>query len=320
MAGTQFDLFEDLAQTTIQNWDRDTTESISQHNGLLREMKRRGKFVSKSGGNEMWLPVMLDENRTIQNYFPGGKINTTAGPTITNAKYPWSLKSQSVVAYGYELRVNMGRQQIIDLVQQRLKQADLTAANRIAIELYADGSITGSFAGLKGLISDNGMGTVGTINSSNYTNWQSKFLDVTIASLTPATIRRYFSQLELKLTFGAKQPNLIVATNDIYLTYEDAVVQQIRYMDEKQAEGSVTSIKHKNITVMHDVNVDFAETDQVAFFLNVEDMEVWQHPQAKMDPESKRIPYDQDSIVIPYFGQYGFGLSGRRYQGKFLTH
>jgi hypothetical protein len=67
----------------------------------------------------------------------------------------------SITASGRELRMNNGKEKIIDLMKARTKNAIRTAANNMSVDLYSSGSLTNQMGGLGLLIQTNGQGTVG---------------------------------------------------------------------------------------------------------------------------------------------------------------
>ncbi len=282
-------LFTDLVHATYAANDGKYVDNISLHQAALRELRRKGRVVDVDGGESIEKNPMLTENNTIENYVPGQPLNTNASPVVTKAKFPWGQKAMHVTMDGPTLKKNRGKNQLISLAKMKAEQASITAGNRLAIELYSDGSIFGSIMGLRTLFSADGMGVVGGIDAANYSNWKNQAARVPAGDILPAKIRRTFSSVIIRASVGTTRPDIALVTNDIYLNYQDSIVANIRYMDKDKADGSIDNLVHDGVSIIHDINADyFGEAGQTAFILNSRHIELFQHPQAKFKPRGFR--------------------------------
>ena len=59
-----------------------------------------------------------------------------ASDVLSAARYAWVQAAVHVTASGSELRMNAGKEQIIDLAEARLRNALATAANYMSLDLY----------------------------------------------------------------------------------------------------------------------------------------------------------------------------------------
>lgn len=316
-------LFRDLAHATISHWKKKPTDNITQHNALFRWMKENNGIKSDiDGGLDITEPVVLMENPTIQNYSGYQALNTGAAEVTQIAKFPWCQKAMHVSASGFELRVNKGKAMMYRLVDTKLEAANTTAANRMAIEIYSDGSIADGLQGLEVFITNDGTGTIGGIDSSLYSNWKNQFYSPGAAAsyLANDKVRGHFNTLYIDCTVGNEMPDLIVASNDVYTALEEAMQLQMRYpypyQSEKEANFGFQGLQYKKATVVHDANVSFATNAHRAYFLNTKYIYLYEHPDAKWDEEEARKPVNQDATVIPFYWQGGTAIKNRRLQGK----
>lgn len=312
--------FSELTAFTIRHQKRRITDNITAHNALYRAIKKRGNMKTDiSGGDEIVEAVILQENNSIQNFSGFQRLNVGEQENGSAVKFPWVQKWMSVVASGDELRKNRGQEGLIKLVNARIEAAEATAANRMNVELYGDGSVAESIGGLQLLIQDNGQGTVGGIDASLWSNWRNQFREMTgTGAWSKSTIRGEFNKLWIDTCFDMEKPDLILCTIDVYNAYEESVQDQFRIMDMKSAETGVETLYYKSAPVTHDVNANFAATDERAFFLNTKHLYLFEHPDARWEKEEARKPVDQDAVVIPFIWMGNMAIKSRRSQGVLI--
>jgi spore coat protein U-like protein len=112
----------------------------------------------------------------------------SAADVLTAAKYDWVQAAVHVTASGRELRMNSGRESLINLVRSRIEVARATAANNMSRDLYSDGALANQMNGLANIIQTNGQGTVGGIDSATYTWWRNKFKEMSGAGTYADTL------------------------------------------------------------------------------------------------------------------------------------
>lgn len=318
-------LFADLTHSTIDNWNKTPTDNIAQHNAFYNRLKERGNIKTISeGGLEFVEPVVLLENPTIQNYSGFQRLNTGSQEVTALARFGWSGKAMFVSASGQELRMNSGPQAMFSLVDTKLEAAMTTAENRMAIELYSDGTITDGITGLAAFIQQSGGGVVGGLDSTLYSNWRNQYHQIGApGTVAASTIRSHFNKLHIKCTVGSESPDLGIVSNDIYTALEESMQLQFQYpypyTDKKMANFGFSAIKYKNMDIVHDANVNFAENAERGYFINTKHFKMVQHSKAKWDKEEARKPVDGDSIAIPFFWMGATAIKSRRTQGIMFT-
>lgn len=152
--------FTEMVTTTLRHSGTEVADNVSEHNALLNIMKRKGKVKTYSGGYEIQEPLEYAENGTYQRYSGYEQLNTQASDVLTSAKYEWQQVAIHVTASGREIRMNNGKEAMINLVEARKKNAMNTAANNMSVDIYSDGALSNQIGGLSNLIQTNGQGTV----------------------------------------------------------------------------------------------------------------------------------------------------------------
>ncbi len=315
-------VFTEMVTTTDRTWGRKVTDNVSNHNALLNTLKRKGKIKTVSGGYEIAEPIDYAENATYQRYIGYESLNTGASDVLTTVKYPYQQVALHVTASGRELRMNSGKEQMINLVKARKENALRTAANNFSVDIYSDGSLTNQINGLANLIQTNGQGTVGGINATTWTFWRNAFREMTGTNLAASpsaanavSMKADMNALWLSLNRGADKPDLIVMTHDFYSLFELGEQQLQRYADSELAQAGFTTLKYKSANVIFDDNTNFATTGERAYFLNTDYLMLVQHREAQWTMDAEKTPVNQDAVVIPMYWMGNLVTTQRSLQG-----
>jgi hypothetical protein len=315
-------VFTEMVTTTDRTWGRKVTDNVSNHNALLNVMKRKGKIKTVSGGYEIAEQIDYAENQTYQRYSGYDGLNTNASDVLTSVRYPYQQVALHVTASGRELRMNSGKEQMINLVKARKDNALRTAANQFSVDIYSDGALTNQINGLSNLIQTNGQGTVGGINSTTWTFWRNQFREMTGTNLAASpsaanaiSMKADLNALWLATTRGADITDLIVMTHDFYALFELGEQQLQRYADSELAQAGFTTLKYKSANVVFDNNTNFATTGERAYFLNSDYLYLVQHREAQWTMDGQKTPVNQDAVVIPMYWMGNLVCTNRARQG-----
>jgi len=319
---TPSSVFTEMVTTTDRHWAADIADNVSNHNALFSRLKSKGKIDSIGGGYEIAVPLDYAENSTYQRYAGYEALNTGASDVLTSAKYDLLQAAIHVTASGKELRMNSGKEAMKKLVKAKKANAKRTVANNMSVDVYSDGTLDNQIGGLANIIQTAGTGTVGGINSSTFAFWQNQFKEMTGTNLAASpsaanavSMKADMNALWLDCTRGADKPDLIIMTNDFFALFELGEQQLQRYASAELANAGFNGLKYKSADVIHDVNTNFASTDEKAYFLNTDYIGLTQHKDAKWDMEEAKKPINQDAVVIPCFWMGNMTCSNRSLQG-----
>ena len=315
-------VFTEMVTTTDRTWGRKVTDNVSNHNALLNTMKRKGKIKTVSGGYEIAEQIDYAENQTYQRYSGYDGLNTNASDVLTSVRFPYQQVALHVTASGRELRMNSGKEQMINLVKARKDNALRTAANQFSVDIYSDGALTNQVNGLANLIQTNGQGTVGGINATTWAFWRNQFREMTGTNLAASpsaanaiSMKADLNALWLATTRGADITDLIVMTHDFYALFELGEQQLQRYADSELAQAGFTTLKYKSANVVFDNNTNFATTGERAYFLNTDYLYLVQHREAQWTMDTEKTPVNQDAVVIPMYWMGNLVCTNRARQG-----
>jgi len=309
-------VFTEMVTTTLRNHPSEVSDNVSANNALYSRLKKRGKIKALSGGYEIVRPLDYAENGTYQRYSGFDTLNVNASDVLTAAKFDWVQAAINVVASGKELRMNSGKEQLIDLAASRLKNAQRTAANNMSIDLYSSGALANQMGGLSHIIQTNGQGTVGGIDSATYTFWRNKFLEATGTNLvTKSNIKGFMNTLYLDLVRGTDKPDLLVSSHDFFAMYWESLQDLQRYAESDSATAGFKSLKYVDADVIFDSNTNFATTAERMYFLNTNYLEMVEHREARWTTMDEKMSVNQDGVVIPLLWMGNLTCSNRALQG-----
>ena len=315
-------VFTEMVTTTLRQSGTKVTDNVSENNLLLTRMKAKGNIKTVDGGYEIQEPLEYAENGTYQRYSGYEQLNTQASDVLTSAKYEWQQVALHVTASGKELRMNSGKNAMINLVKSRKKNAMNTAKNQFSVDLYSDGTESNQIGGLANLIQTNGQGTVGGINSATYTFWRNQFKEMTGTNTSAApsvanaaAMKADMNALWLSLNRGTDVPDCIVMTHDFYSLYELGEQQLQRYASADLANSGFQTLKYKSADVVFDDNANFGTTDEKAYFINSDYLYLVQHKEAQWTTDEEKKPVNQDAVVIPMYWMGNMVCTNRDLQG-----
>jgi hypothetical protein len=311
--------FTEMVTTTLRNHPTEVSDNVSNHNALYRRLKVNGKIKKLSGGYEIVRPLDYAENGTFQRYSGYDALNISASDVLSAAKYDWVQSAIHVTASGRELRMNSGKEQLIDLAASRTKNAMRTAANNMSIDLYSSGSSSNQMGGLGLILHATDGQSVGGINSTTYTWWERQKQEAS-GTNTYADIKNDMIKLWLNCVRGGDKPQLIVSTNDFYAAYWNALTALQRYNDDKsEATAGFDALKFQSADVIHDTNTtNFTTTGEKMYFINHDFLELVVHRDANWSTLDDKMSINQDAVVIPIIWQGQLCCSNRARQGVLI--
>jgi hypothetical protein len=308
--------FTEIVTTTLREHPNVIADNVSNHNSLYRRLKQKGQIQKIDGGYELVESLDYADNATYQRYAGFDALDIGASDVLTAAKYDWVQAAINVVASGRELRMNSGKNQIVDLAKARLKNAMRTAANNMSVDLYSSGSLSNQMGGLSHVIQTNGQGTVGGIASATYTFWRNQFKEASgTNAVAKSNIKQEMNALWLACVRGTDKPDLIVSTHDFYAVYEEALQDLQRYASADSATAGFQSLKYKTADVIFDSNDNFSTTGERMYYINSDFLKLKVHRDANWTQLDEKMSVNQDAVVIPLIFQGQLCCSNRSLQG-----
>ena len=319
-----FPNLSEVVTTTLRNRTGVLQDNVSRNNALLARLNRKGRIKTFSGGRTIVQELNYANNTTFTWYSGYQTININPSQVFTAAEFPIRQAALAVSISGLEELQNSGEEAIIDLLESRVENGEQTFMNGLSNGVYGDGSISGSIGGLQLLVAASP--TSGTVGGIDRSQW-AFFRNLVYSALTnggvatsPANIIAYMDSLWVQLVRGRDKPDLIVADNNMYRYYMQAMqaIQRIQTDGSAPdlAEAGYSSLKYMDSDVVLDGGYQGLSTDPLPpelssstsavggvptsfmYFLNTNYIHWRPHANRNMVPlDPDRFSVNQDAMV-----------------------
>jgi len=253
--------FDALLTTTLANYRDQLTDNIFTARPLTYMLNEKGRIRMLNGGTKIVEPLVYGTNTTIGSYSGYDTISLTPQTGISAAEYEWKQYAGSIAISGIEEAKNNGEQEIINLLEAKIMQAEESMREGFNDMFYADGTGNSGkdWNGLGNLIEASG--TVGNINRATAGNeyWRS-YEENTAGALTIAQMATAYNTVSV----GNDHPDLVLTTQTLFEKYEALLQPQLRYTDAKTADAGFQNLLFKAAPVVFDVSC----TAGVMYFIN----------------------------------------------------
>lgn len=281
-----------ILSTTLKNYRKKFVDNIFESSAFYYLMKPKVK--TEDGGERIVVPLMYGKNTTAGSYSGYDTLDVTPQEGLGAAEFEWKQASVSISISGREERQNKGRSRIINLLEAKVKQAELSLVESLNTQLFSDGTGNDSkdFTGLEAAVDSSG--TYAGIGRSTYTWWQANETAVS-GALTIASMRTMYNNCSKG---GKDTVDLIVTDQDEYEAYEALADSKQTYemmsaQGKKLLDAGFEVLKYKGSTIVWDESA----TAGVMYFLNTSHMGITMHKDANFTPTDFVRPADQDAKV-----------------------
>lgn len=322
----------DIIATTIQSRSGELADNVLNNNALLAKLRQRGNVRPFNGGNVILEEIAYnDPNTNNTNSYSGYEaLNISPNSPISAAQFSITQYASAVTISGLETLQNAGEEQIIDLLDGRMMVAESQLLNRLAGDIYLDGTGNGgkNITGLGAAVPDSpNSGTYGGIDRGTWTFWRPKsYSGVTNggAAVSATNIIQYMTALGIQLVRGNDKTDLIVADNTYYSYYVNALQAIQRITSESDAAGGFASLKFYGGGMAADVVLDGGigsnATSAHMWFLNTKYIFFRPHRDRNFVPiGGERQSVNQDAIVKLIGWAGNMTSSGSQFQGVLIA-
>lgn len=319
-----FPNLSEIVTTTLRNRTGILQDNVSRNNALLARLNRKGRIKTFSGGRTIVQELNYANNSTFSWYSGYQTININPSQVFTAAEFPIRQAALAVSISGLEELQNSGDEAIIDLLESRVENAEMTFMNGLSQGIYGDGTVSGSIGGLQLLVAASpSTGTIGGIDRASWPFWRNVAYSALTnggAAAAAANILGYMDSLWVQLVRGRDFPDLIVADNNMYKFYMQALQSIQRISTDggapDLAEAGFTSLKYLNSDVVLDGGYQGQSADPLPYqtssgtssvggvptstmyFLNTNYIHFRPHSARNMVPlDPDRFSVNQDAMV-----------------------
>ena len=311
-----FPTVTDIVATTIESRSKKISDNVLNNNAGMAYIKENGNVKPISGGTEILEEISFAENANAGWYSGYDLLPVAAQDVLSAARFGLKQAAVPVVISGLEQLQNSGKEQMIDLMDQRITVAESTMQNLMSQGFYGDGTAAGGKAivGLDAMTPVDAStvanrvdaGIYGGIDRGTWSFWRPVYLKPGVA-LTSATITLNMNTVWGLLVRGRERPNLIVSDNFMWGLYQASLQLQQRFTDPAKANLGFPTIKFMDADVVLDGGLYFPSsaygtgaTAKTMYFLNTKHIKWRPHSARNMVPLSpnRRYAVNQDAEVV----------------------
>lgn len=290
--------YSEMATTTLVHRSKKLADNVLKNNAFLLRISEKGNAKPVSGGRTIVRELEYQENGTFTRYAGYDTVSIAPSDTFTAAEFDWKQAAVAVSMSGLEQLMNSGPDAVIDLLEARIKNAEKTMMNNIAVDCYSDGTATGSkqIGGLQLLVADTATsGTVGGINRATWTFWRNYSASGTF---TAAGIQAGLNTMYVNLVRGKDRPDLFLADNTAYTAYLGSLQAIQRITSDKMATAGFTSLKFMDSDFVLDGGIGGGAPSSHVYALNTDYIYYNPHRDRNMVPlDPERFSVNQDAMV-----------------------
>src|SRR3990167_2472184 len=235
---------------------------------LFMWLKQKAR-ISEEGGATLVVPIMYGKNNTAKSYSGYGILDTTPQDGLTAAQYPWAQYSVSISISGREERIqNKGEKAILKLLDSKVKQAEMSLRDKLDIDMWASSTAGTNILALPTIVDTTT--TIADISKSSNSWWQAQVnASGSFAAQGKADMNTTYNEI-MNQSMDNTGPDFLCGTQAVYEFYENSLVSQLRYTDNKYADAGFENLKYKGATMTFDGNVPSG----VLFFLRSENLKL----------------------------------------------
>ena len=265
----------EIVTTTLRNRSGETADNVTNNNALLSRMKKKGSYMPASGGRTVVQELEYAQNGTYQRYAGYQVLNIQPSDVFTAAEFDWKQAAVAVTWNGLEVDVqNTGKEQIIDLLEGRIKNAEKTFANNLNYDCFSNGTADGGLqvGGIQLLVADAPTsGVIGGIDRAAWPFWRNQVFSGTTnggSAVSATNIQNYMNQLWLATKRGPDVVDFIVADNTYFNFYWVSLQAIQRITSDRTGEAGYDSLKYLSADVVPDGGIGSACPANHMYFLN----------------------------------------------------
>lgn len=289
---------------------------------LTKILKDSGRIRTKrAGGPELRIPIQFDKLQA--QWFTGyDKIEITPRELLNSAVFNWSRVVSMFSLTGTELMYNQGDEEVIDLMDFYIAEAEKTIKEEWETALVGDGTGSGGrqMIGLGGavpIVANSGI--YGGIDRAAVPNWRTTYYDVTAGDVSGYTVwdsttaRPIMERVALARSRNAMYPDLWIMDANSYSAVSASMVAHQRITTQRAANLGFESLGVWTPAGLVDVvaagGIGNVMPTNTIFALNTDGLAIYEFPgQAfvPFHPGDGIRPINQDAFAqgIVWSGQF----------------
>jgi hypothetical protein len=299
----------EIVSTTARLRSKVLKDNVRNNNAVVLMMDKYDGMRTESGGRTIVEELLYNQNGTAAWYTGGDAFSTTFAPAITAAEFDWKQLGGSVFITGRDLRMNSGKEQLINLLKGRFDALEGTLENKLNVGLLSDGSGDGGkqIIGLATIVSKTPTaGSPGGIARSGNTFWQNYKLQPTVdiagaSATSPANIKQYLTKMIINQTVGVIRPTVGICGAGHYESLMTALQAQQIMTDPTLVKAGFENIVYQGVPFILGGGASLSgETlvqSDLTYVLNTKFLKLVSHKDANFDALDEVQSINQDAMV-----------------------
>lgn len=311
----------EIITTTLRNRSGKLADNITDNIAILNRLKAKGRVRPFSGGRTIVEELEYADNSTYKRYSGYEVLDISPQDVFTAAEFDIKQIAVAVSISGLEQLQNSGPEQVIDLLEKRITNAEKSMKNGMAADMYSTGSASNQIGGLQLLVSTTPTtGTVGGINASAWSFWRNNIEDYGASVMSATTIQAHLNAMYLDLVRNTDKPDLILSDSTMYSAYLASMQTIQRVTSDKMASAGFTSLKFMEADFVLDGGQGGNCPAGYVYFLNTDYIHYRPHRDRNMVPIGPdRFSTNQDATVKLIGWAGNMTVSNRQLQGVMFT-
>lgn len=261
---------DSILSTTLMNYRKKLYDNIFNACPFFYWLHANGRKRIEDGGERIVIPLQYGRNTTISSMSSGYDIiDTTPQDNITSAYYEWKEVAGSISISNKELVKNSGKHKIINLLQAKSNEAEMSMVEEIeamTIGRISQDNVAADFLPLSEFVqkAPSDADTVGGIAQNTYSWWRNQFntTNLTTWAALVAGMGNMYNSCSKGGSGGKRSfPDIIITDQNAYESYESACRDKTRIINEKIADLGFGGLKFRGSTVMWDEYMPDIYTD-----------------------------------------------------------
>lgn len=268
--------WDTILSTTMHNYRKSLTDNIFGSLPLLEYFMSKGRVRTIDGGISIVEPLLLGPGEA-NSYGPWQQIQVNAVAGISAAQFPWRQLYATIIISGLEEAQNNGKEQMINLVEAKVMQAEETLKSLLSKMIYGTrggAALATDFTPLTTLIDATAAagGITPAAAPAPENQWRSPTWDgaantgvdaiggaITMPGTAP-TSPYSGSEIEQVLRHmfilasdgGSDHVDAIFGGRGWFEAYEASLTPQVRYTDTSKANLGFQNLLFKNVPLYWD--------------------------------------------------------------------
>lgn len=252
---------------TLHNRRAEVVDNIFKKGVFMDAMRRYNAVEILDGGLEIVQPLRFAKNTTVGSFDSYDILDTTPQDVLTSVRYPWAQDYGTITISMVEEKKNQGRGRLLNLLNQKIDDAETSVRDLLNQQLLATAPASGSKdpISLQEIVqstpssSPARVASIGNISGTSNTWWRNR-----------ATNGGAFSVSDMNTMYntvsdGSDFPQFILTSQTVFEYYENSQVGQIRYQDTRMADAGFQSLMFKSTPIGWDPLIGITDS---MFFLN----------------------------------------------------